>query len=175
MSTHNMPTNNMPTHNTHYNNDMILRARKYGYEDTLHVIQYFLKECAKATSEDRRTIFVEKIFAILNKKPLILVFEPEFRLSVIMKMNEFHQHIHNQNQAHSKARYDEVLVMMKKSIYLNVCNHSMRNKAINHLNIVSRTLNRYARWNMRASLINEFNMLSQTLDAIKEHPCYRQG
>lgn len=175
MNTTNIPVNNIPVNNTHNNNDMILRARKYGYEEVLHIIQFLLKECAKAPSEDQRTKSVQKIFAILNRDPLILVFEPAFRLSVIMKINELEQHIHNRNQAVIRARYDEVLVMMKKSIYLNVCNHTMRNTAIKHLNIVSRTLNKYARWNMRASLINEFNMLKQTMENIKTHPCYRQG
>ena len=154
------------------NSSIITRARKYGYEDTIHIVQYLLKECSKAHSEDERTEIIEKIFSVLNKNPLILVFEPEFRASVINKMNELENHINVQNEALNKARFDEVILMMKKAIYLNVTNSVMRVKAINHLNKVVNTLDEYAVWNNRSRLSNQFNMLNTKLNEIKAHPCY---
>lgn len=156
-------------------NHMISRARKHGYEDTIHIVQYLLKECSKARSEDERTEIIEKIFSMLNKNPMILVFEPEFRESVINKMNELEKHINVQNQVLTKARFDEALVMMKKSIYLNVSNSVMRVKAINHLNKVVNTLDEYAVWNNRSRLSNQFNMLNIKLNEIKAHPCYKHS
>jgi hypothetical protein len=156
-------------------NSIISRARKYGYEDTIHIVQYLLKECSKARSEDERTEIVEKIFSVLNKNPMILVFEPEFRESVINKMNELEKHINNQHQALTKARFDEAILMMKKAIYLNVSNSVIRVKAIIHLNKVVNALDEYAVWNNRSRLTNQFTMLNSKLNEIKAHPCYKQS
>lgn len=159
---------------TRVNSSIMSRARKYGYEDTLHIMQYLLKECAKAPNGEERTQIIEKIFVVLNNNPLILVFEPEFRVSVINKMKELEQYIKNQNQTLSKARFNEAIVMMKKSIYLNISNSVLRIKAINYLNKVVNTLDEYAVWNSRESLSNQLKMLHIKMNEIKTHPCYKQ-
>lgn len=157
---------------THPN--MLKRARQFGYDNSVHIIKYLLNECKNANFEDGRTAVAEKLFRFINENPSILIYEPEFRSVVIDKMNEFEKHIEIQNRAFKSARFDEVIPMMKKAIFLNVRHSQLSAEALCNLNKVAVTLNAYTKWNKRTSLLREFNTLKDTLDEIKNHPCYRQ-
>ncbi len=157
---------------THSN--MLKRARHFGYENSVHIIKYLLNECKNANFEDGRTEVAEKLFRFINDNPNILIYEPEFRSVVIDKMNEFEKHIQIQNRAFNSARFDEVIPMMKKAIFLNVRHSELRTEALLNLNKVAVTLNAYTKWNKRTSLIREFEDLKRKLDEIKAHPCYKQ-
>ncbi len=157
---------------THPN--MLKRARQFGYENSVHIIKYLLNECKNANFEDGRTAVAEKLFRFINENPSILIYEPEFRSVVIDKMNEFQKHIEIQNRAFNSARFDEVIPMMKKAIFLNVRHSQLSAEALLNLNKVAVTLNAYPKWNKRTSLLKEFSILKENLDEIKNHPCYRQ-
>ncbi len=157
---------------THPN--MLKRARQFGYENSVHIIKYLLNECKNANFEDGKTAVAEKLFRFINENPSILIYEPEFRSVVIDKMNEFQKHIEIQNRAFNSARFDEVIPMMKKAIFLNVRHSQLSSEALLNLNKVAVTLNAYTKWNKRTSLIREFSILKENLDEIKNHPCYKQ-
>ncbi len=157
---------------THQN--MLKRARKFGYENSVHIIKYLLNECKNTNFEDGRSAVAEQLFRLINENPNILIYEPEFRDVVVKKMNEFQKHIEIQNKAFDCARFDEVISMMRKAIFLNVRHSQHRVDALCNLNKVAVTLNAYSKWNKRTSLLREFNTLKEKLDDIKNHPCYRQ-
>ncbi len=153
---------------------MLKRARQFGYENSVHIIKYLLNECKNSNFEDGRTAVAEKLFRFINENPNILIYEPEFRDVVVKKMNEFQKHIEIQNRAFNSARFDEVIPMMKKAIFLNVRHSQLSTEALCNLNKVAVTLNAYTKWNKRTSLLREFSILKETLDELKNHPCYRQ-
>ena len=154
--------------------NMLKRARQFGYDNSVHIIKYLLNECKNANFENHKTTVAEKLFRFINQNPNILIYEPEFRSIVIDKMNDFEKHIQIQNRAYDCARFDEVIPMMKKAIFLNVCNSELSSEALLNLNKVAVTLNAYSKWNKRTLLLREFEDLKKTLNEIKAHPCYRQ-
>jgi hypothetical protein len=156
---------------THPN--MLKRARQFGYENSVHILKYLLNECKNANFEDGKTAVAEKLFRFINENYSILIYEPEFREVVINKMNEFEKYIKIHNRAFNSARFDDVLLMMKKSVVLNIRHSELRDEALCNLNKVAVTLNAYSKWNKRTSLIREFEDLKVTLNEIKAHPCYR--
>jgi hypothetical protein len=155
--------------------NMPKRARQFGYDNSVHIIKYLLNECKNTNFEDGKTAVAEKLFLFINQNPNILIYESEFREVVINKMNEFEKYIDIQNRAYDCARFDEVIPMMKKAIFLNVRHSQLRDEALLNLNKVAVTLNSYSKWNKRTSLLREFNTLKAKLDEIKNHPCYRQA
>ena len=122
---------------THPN--MLKRARQFGYENSVHIVKYLLNECKNANFEDGRTAVAEKLFQFINVNPSILIYEPEFREVVINKMNEFEKYIKIHNKAYNCARFDDVLLMMKKAVVLNVRHSQLRDEALLNINKVAVT------------------------------------
>lgn len=148
------------------------RARQNGYDDTVILVKYLLKECDTAKCPEDRSNIAIKVFDIINKNPKILIHEPKFRNSVITKMNDLDKSIDDKITNVTNAKYDVALKMLKTSMRIHIHNSAMRNKINQHLAEISNTLTDYNLWATQNSLKKSFKTLRVTLESIKSNPEY---
>jgi hypothetical protein len=141
----------------------INRAQDLGYDNAVYVVRYLLNEFDTTRFEEERTEIATKIFKFLNTNPAILIHEPNFRDSVIQKINDIKKMIAVKDSLYKKAEYSKAIKMMKTSMLTNVRNSKMRTDIYKHLNEISSILNSYTVWSQRTHLLNEMNTLSQNI------------
>jgi hypothetical protein len=141
----------------------IIRARDMGYENSLFVVRYLLNEFDTAKFEDERSEIATKMFKFLNDNPAILIHEPNFRDTVLKKIDDITLLIDTKNTLYKKAQYSNAIKMMKMSMLGNVRNSKMRTDIYKHLNEISYILDDYSVWSNRIELRNEMNMLYNTI------------
>jgi hypothetical protein len=166
------PSSNPSIQESNPQNSSLNRARTNGYEDAFYIIHHLLKECDKAPFEDQRVAITEKIFNHLIQNPTILIYDAEFRNSVINKMNQLETHISNRIEKLNKAEYDEAIKMMRLSLRLTVINSEMRASIYSNLKSIVQTLKHYQEWAKGEGLKNCFNSLRVVLNTIKTNPNY---
>lgn len=152
--------------------EAVERARTNGYEATFFIIQHLLKECEKAPFEDQRTAITEKIFNHLIENPKILIYDSEFRNSVIAKMAELETHITKRTENLKKAEYEEAIKILKTSLRLTVINSAMRANIYSNLRNITQTLNMYQEWAKGDGLKTCFTRLRAVLYEIRDEPNY---
>ncbi len=142
------------------------RARDLGYDNAVYVIRYLLNEFDVAQFEDERTELATKMFKFLNENPAILIHEPNFRDSVIQKIDDISHLIATKDSLYKKAEYHKAINMMKASMLLHIRNSKMRTDIYKHLNEISSILDKYTVWSQRTQLLNEMNILSQNIKSL---------
>jgi hypothetical protein len=152
--------------------DGMLRATKYGYDSTIHIIRFLLDEMNTSKFEDERCEIAGKMFDILNKNPNILIYEPKFREVVINKLNEVQDHINKRSDKFQIEKQQKIIRMMEISVQLDIHNSAMRHKIYKHLNDINTILKSYKDWASGDSLKNKINQLYLTLEHIKRNPSY---
>jgi hypothetical protein len=153
-------------------NDGLTRARQNGYDDTIFITRYLLKQCEDAKYEDERTKIAEQLFEVINANPNILIFEPKFRTMVQEKAKEFEEHLTSRADTYTKTQYQKALKMMMVSMRKNVRNSTMRDRIYKHISEISKILNEYDTWVVGKSLKTQIAQLNTTLNNIKNHPSY---
>ena len=155
------------------NNDAgITRARKHGYDSTVHIVQYLLNELENAQYEDERAEIATKMFKVINNSPNLLIYEPNFRNIIINKMQELDKHIDSRIQKFQKSKYEEALQILKLSVSVNIRNSKTRQVIAKKLEEINTALKEYETWAPGAEMKNEFTILRNTLKTIKQHPAY---
>jgi hypothetical protein len=152
--------------------DSLNRARANGYESAFYIIQHLLNECEKAQYEDQRVAITEKIFTYLIEHPTILIYDAQFRNSVINKMNTIETHIANRISELNRAEYANAINTMKQSLRLTVINSAMRANIYSNLRNIMQTLKMYQEWAKGEGLKKCFADLREVLNAIKTHSHY---
>jgi hypothetical protein len=167
----NSQTNNQ-TNNSPKTSDSLFLAREIGYEASFYIIQHLLNECEKAQFEDQRVAITEKIFNHLIENPKILIYDSEFRNSVIAKMKQLEAHITQRTENLKKAEYDEAIKIMKTSLRLTVINSAMRASIYRNLREITQTLDMYQEWAKGDGLKECFSKLHTVLNDIKDDTHY---
>jgi hypothetical protein len=152
--------------------DSLFLAREIGYESSFYIIQHLLDECEKAPFEDQRVAITEKIFNHLIENPKILIYDSEFRNSVIAKMNQLETHVAQRVENLKKAEYDEAIKILKTSLRLTVINSAMRASIYKNIREISETLNMYQEWAKGDGLKKCFSRLRAVLNEIKDDSNY---
>lgn len=147
----------------------LTRAREMGYDNALFVVRYLLNEFDAAQFEDERTDIATKMFKFLNDNPTILHNEPNFRDSVLNKINDINILIATKEDLYKKAQYSKAIKMMKTSMFINIRNTKMRTDIYKHLNDISGILDDYSSWCKRTNLRNEMNKLHSSLNTTNVH------
>lgn len=142
----------------------LVRARELGYDNALFVVRYLLNEFDAAQFEDDRTEIATKMFKFLNDNPAILHYEPNFRDSVLKKIDDINLLIATKESLYKKAEYSKAIKMMKTSMFMNIRNSKMRTDIYKHLNEISCILDDYSSWSKRTHLRNEMNKLQKTFN-----------
>ncbi len=150
----------------------MIRAAKSGYDSTIHIIRFLLGEMNNSKSEDQRCEIAEKIFDILHKNPNILIYEPNFRIAVVNKLNEVQDIINKRSNNFEIEKQQRIIRMMSLSIRTNVRNLVMRQKIYKHLMKINNILKDYEEWSYGKSLKTKINCLNNTLELIKNNPNY---
>lgn len=158
---------------TPQNNDVgIIRARRHGYDNTVHIVQYLLAELENAQFEDERAEIATKMFKVINKNPNLLIYEPKFRNVIVSKMQELDKHIDARIQKYQKSKYEEALQVLKLSLSVNIRNSKTRQTIAKKIEEINVALKEYETWAPGAEMKNEFTILRNTLRTIKLHPEY---
>jgi hypothetical protein len=160
------------TDNTPIVEDGLTRARRLGYDETVFVSRYLIKQCENADFEDQRVEIVEKLFNVLSNNPSVLIYEPKFRNAVQSKLEEFEEYVNTRSESFKKARYREAIDMLKLSTRVNIRNSKMRDSINKHLAEINTILNGYDHWARGYSLKLQFKKMNNILNTIKEHPDY---
>ena len=150
----------------------MIRAAKYGYDSTIHIIRFLISEMDNALFEDQRCEIAEKIFDILDKNPTILIYEPNFRNAVINKLNEVQNLITQRSTTFEIGKQQYIIRMLTVSVRTNVRNSVMRQKIYRHLIKINNILKDYKDWTYGTSLKTKINNLNNTIQAIKNNPNY---
>ena len=150
----------------------IMRARRHGYDNTVHIVQYLLTELDRAQYEDERAEIATKMFQVINKNPNILIYEPKFRNIIVDKMQELDKHIDARIQKFQKSKYEEALQVLKFSISVNIRNSKTRQTIAKKIEEIDNALKEYETWAPGTLMKNEFSILRDTLRTIKNHPDY---
>lgn len=153
---------------THVNN----HSYRHIYNETAYLVKYLLQQCDATVDPEERAIIVEKIFEVLNKNPMILIYEPEFRNVVIDKMTECEEIIKRRIDRFNNAEYDRAMNRMKLSMRININNTKMLRKIYTHINDINSILGEYHTWMNASKLKKSFNTLRSTLAVIKTYPEY---
>jgi hypothetical protein len=156
---------------THYNNT---KPYQFDYYDTMTIINNYIEELKNTTSNDKRTEIVEKIFEEIIINPNILIYEPDFRNSVITKIYQLEKYIDARIKEFNKADYYKALDMMKVSISNHIKNSDIKNKIIGNINNISELIGEYEMWAKCNRLKSLFNILWATIENVKFHPNYVQ-
>jgi hypothetical protein len=150
----------------------MIQAVTYGYDSTIHIIRFLLDEMNNAKFEDQRCEIAEKIFDILHKNPNILIYEPNFRIAVVNKLNEIQNIINKRSNNFEIAKQQRIIRMMSLSIRINVRNSVMRQKIYKYLIKINNILKDYKEWSYGKSLKTKIINLNNTLELIKNNPNY---
>ena len=153
----------------------IMRARRHGYDNTVHIVQYLLTELDRAQYEDERAEIATKMFQVINKNPNILIYEPKFRNIIVDKMQELDKHIDARIQKFQKSKYEEALQVLKLSVSVNIRNSKTRQTIAKKIEEINSALKDYEMWAPGTQMKNEFSILRDTLRTIKYHPDYAEG
>ena len=155
--------------------DSYEHARKFGYDESFHVIKFLLKECEIAKNEDDRSKITEKLFNYLIQNPAILIYQPIFRRAVIGKMIELELYIQKRVQRFNHAKYGEAIHMMNTASDVFISNKNVRDRIRIQLKELSGTLENYRQWAGESTLMSSFDGLKMTLNSIKNDPNYVSG
>jgi hypothetical protein len=147
-------------------------ARKFGYDESFHVIAFLLKECENTKSEEERTKITEKLFNYLIQNPTILIYQPILRNAVMKKMMDLELYIQKRVQRFNHAKYDEAINMMNTASDVFIYNKKTRDNITSHLNELTDTLEKYKQWAKANTLMTAFTNLKITLATIKNDPNY---
>jgi hypothetical protein len=150
----------------------IMRARRYGYDNTVYVIRYLLDEMNNAQYEDERAEIATKMFQVINKTPNLLIYEPKFRNIIIDKMIELDKHIDARIEKYNKSKYEDAIKMLNLSVSVNIRNSHTRNLINAKIQEIEAALKDYEAWVPGTKMKNEFTTLRNTLSSIKKHPHY---
>lgn len=153
-------------------NDGIARARQHGYDDTIFVTRYLIKQIEKSPYENEKIELAEKMFEILNKNPNILIYEPKFRNAVLTKIQEVENHLINRVTKYQATKYHDAINLMRLSMRTHVRNSFMRGKIYKHLDDITSILKEYEGWAAGTTLKAQVLELNKTLKIIKNHPSY---
>jgi hypothetical protein len=147
-------------------------ARKFGYEQSFHIIQYLINECENTKLVDERTKIIEKLFNYLIQNPTILIYQPVLRSAVIYKMSQLETYIQKRYHRFNQGKYDEAIKMMNVASDIFICDKEVRLEISNQLGEINNTLNRYKNWAKAESLLDSFSKLKIILRRIKNEPGY---
>lgn len=150
----------------------IMRARRHGYDNTVHIVQYLLNELNTAQFEDERAEIATKMFQVINKSPNLLIYEPKFRSVIINKMQELDKHIDARMHKFQKSKYNEAMDLLKLSVSVNIRNSKTRQTIAKKIEEINTALKEYETWAPGAEMKNQFSILRDTLRTIKQHPDY---
>ena len=150
----------------------MIRAAKYGYDSTIHIIRFLITEMDNAKFEDQRCEIAEKIFDILDKNPTILIYEPNFRNAVVNKLNEVQELIKKRSDTFEIGKQQHIIRLMSVSIRTNIRNSAMRQKIYKHLIKINNILKDYKDWTYGKNLNTKITNLNNTLNSIKNNPNY---
>ena len=150
----------------------MLRAAKYGYDSTIHIIRFLISEMDNSKFEDQRCKIAEKIFDTLDKNPNILIYEPNFRNAVINKLKEVQDLINKRSTTYDIEKQQRIIRLMSISVRANIRNSEMRQKIYKHLIKINSILNDYKDWTYGKTLTIKINNLNNTLQTIKNNPNY---
>jgi hypothetical protein len=173
MLTYSTPSIITEFQSSEYETDVsILRARRHGYDDTIHVVKYLLDEVDKTQSAEKRTELAIKMFAAINANPSILIYEPCFRDCVMQKMKELEDELDNRVSTFKQSKYLEALTIFRQSVGDHIAHSQIRNEIDNYLRNIARSLSIYAGWAAAEKLRTEFAFLRAALERIRDHPDY---
>ncbi len=162
-----------PIQNTYDETDVsMLRGRRYGYDNTIHVVKYLLDEIDRVNSEEERTTLAIKLFAAINANPSILIYEPSFRNSVATKMAELENYIEQRVNNLKRSKYIEALQIFRQSVGEHIYNAKTRTEIYMHIREIAKSLTEYTSWAGADKLRTEFAFLKDTLARIQKHPDY---
>lgn len=150
----------------------MIKAVTYGYDSTIHIIRFLLGEINNAKFEDQRCEIAEKIFDILYTNPNILIYEPNFRIAVVNKLNEFQDIINKRSNNFEIGKQQRIIRMMSLSTRTDIRNSVMRQKIYKYLIKINNILKEYKEWSYGKSLKTKINSLHNTLELIKNNPNY---
>lgn len=156
----------------HQIDEGMLRAAKYGYDSTIHIIRFLINEMDNAKFEDQRCEIAEKIFDTLDKNPTILIYEPNFRNAVVNKLNEVQELIKKRSDTFEIGKQQYIIRLMSVSVRTNIRNSAMRQKIYKHLIKINNILKDYKDWTYGKNLNSKISNLNNTLNSIKNNPNY---
>jgi hypothetical protein len=150
----------------------ILRARRHGYDNTVHVVKYLFDELDRIHDEEERMACTIKIFAAVNANPSMLIYEPGFRNSVVAKMTELENYLEVCANNLKRSKYIEALQIFRQSVGEHIYSAKTRTKIYMHIREIAKTLTEYATLPGAEKLRTEFAFLKDILQRIQSHPDY---
>lgn len=143
----------------------IEKARRLGYDHTIHITRYLLSQIEKMDYEDQRCDIAEQLFDVLSENPIVFTYEPAIKAAIQNKIKELNEHIDKRNQNFKNARYNAAITLMKISMRSNINNSKMRSKIYKHLDGISSVLDQYKDWAKGDNLKKKMNALDKIISS----------